>query len=85
MAKKWTAVLMAILMVLTAFPVTTAMAAGSSEASKPADGTTQGRPFVSDNPSHWYRIPVWLPWMTVLSLQPLTLVGTAVWTAAVTM
>lgn len=57
MAKKWTAVLMAILMVLTAFPVTTAMAAGSSEASKPADGTTQGRPFVSDNPSHWYRIP----------------------------
>lgn len=48
---------MAILMVLTAFPVTTAMAAGSSEASKPADGTTQGRPFVSDNPSHWYRIP----------------------------
>ena len=30
MAKKWTAVLMAILMVLTAFPVTTAMAAGSS-------------------------------------------------------
>lgn len=57
MAKKWTAVLMAILMVLTAFPVTTAMAAGSSEASKPAGGTTQGRPFVSDNPSHWYRIP----------------------------
>ena len=57
MAKKWTAVLMAILMVLTAFPVTTAMAAGSSEAIKPADGTTQGRPFVSDNPSHWYRIP----------------------------
>lgn len=57
MAKKWTAVLMAILMVLTAFPVTTAMAAGSSEASKPADGTTQGRPFDSDNPSHWYRIP----------------------------
>lgn len=57
MAKKWTAVLMAILMVLTAFPVTTAMAGGSSEASKPADGTTQGRPFVSDNPSHWYRIP----------------------------
>lgn len=57
MAKKWTAVLMAILMVLTAFPVTTAMAAGSSEASKPADATTQGRPFVSDNPSHWYRIP----------------------------
>lgn len=57
MAKKLTAVLMAILMVLTAFPVTTAMAAGSSEASKPADGTTQGRPFVSDNPSHWYRIP----------------------------
>lgn len=57
MAKKWTAVLMAILMVFTAFPVTTAMAAGSSEASKPADGTTQGRPFVSDNPSHWYRIP----------------------------
>lgn len=57
MAKKWTAVLMAILIVLTAFPVTTAMAAGSSEASKPADGTTQGRPFVSDNPSHWYRIP----------------------------
>lgn len=57
MAKKWTAVLMAILMVLTAFPVTTAMAAGSSEASKPADGTTQGRPFVSDHPSHWYRIP----------------------------
>lgn len=57
MAKKWTALLMAILMVLTAFPVTTAMAAGSSEASKPADGTTQGRPFVSDNPSHWYRIP----------------------------
>ena len=57
MAKKWTAVLMAILMVLTAFPVTTAMAAGSTEASKPADGTTQGRPFVSDNPSHWYRIP----------------------------
>lgn len=57
MAKKWTAVLMAILMVLTALPVTTAMAAGSSEASKPADGTTQGRPFVSDNPSHWYRIP----------------------------
>ena len=57
MAKKWTAVLMAILMVLTAFPVTTAMAAGSSEASKPADGTTQGRPFVSDNPSHSYRIP----------------------------
>lgn len=57
MAKKWTAVLMAILMVLTAFPVTTAMAAGSSEASKPANGTTQGRPFVSDNPSHWYRIP----------------------------
>lgn len=48
---------MAILMVLTAFPVTTAMAAGSSEASKPADGTTQGRPFVSDNPSRWYRIP----------------------------
>lgn len=48
---------MAILMVLTAFPVTTAMAAGSSEASKPAGGTTQGRPFVSDNPSHWYRIP----------------------------
>ena len=48
---------MAILMVLTAFPVTTAMAAGSSEAIKPADGTTQGRPFVSDNPSHWYRIP----------------------------
>lgn len=48
---------MAILMVFTAFPVTTAMAAGSSEASKPADGTTQGRPFVSDNPSHWYRIP----------------------------
>lgn len=48
---------MAILMVLTAFPVTTAMAAGSSEASKPANGTTQGRPFVSDNPSHWYRIP----------------------------
>lgn len=48
---------MAILMVLTAFPVTTAMAAGSSEASKPADGTTQGRPFVSDHPSHWYRIP----------------------------
>ncbi len=48
---------MAILMVLTAFPVTTAMAAGSSEASKPTDGTTQGRPFVSDNPSHWYRIP----------------------------
>lgn len=48
---------MAILMVLTAFPVTTAMAGGSSEASKPADGTTQGRPFVSDNPSHWYRIP----------------------------
>lgn len=48
---------MAILMVLTAFPVTTAMAAGSSEAGKPADGTTQGRPFVSDNPSHWYRIP----------------------------
>lgn len=48
---------MAILMVLTAFPVTTAMAAGSSEASKPADGTSQGRPFVSDNPSHWYRIP----------------------------
>lgn len=48
---------MAILMVLTAFPVTTAMAAGSSEVSKPADGTTQGRPFVSDNPSHWYRIP----------------------------
>lgn len=48
---------MAILMVLTAFPVITAMAAGSSEASKPADGTTQGRPFVSDNPSHWYRIP----------------------------
>lgn len=57
MAKKWTAVLMAILMVLTAFPVTTAMAAGSTEASKPAVGTTQGRPFVSDNPSHWYRIP----------------------------
>lgn len=57
MAKKWTAVLMAILMVLTAFPVTTAMAAGSSEASKPTGGTTQGRPFVSDNPSHWYRIP----------------------------
>ena len=57
MAKKWTAVLMAILMVLTAFPVTTAMAAGSTEASKPANGTTQGRPFVSDNPSHWYRIP----------------------------
>lgn len=57
MAKKWTAVLMAILMVLTAFPVTTAMAAGSSEASKPAGGTTQGRPFVSDNPSHSYRIP----------------------------
>lgn len=57
MAKKWTAVLMAILMVLTAFPVTTAMAAGSSEASKPADGTTQGRPFVSDHPSHYYRIP----------------------------
>lgn len=57
MAKKWTAVLMAILMVLTAFPVTTAMAAGSSEAIKPAGGTTQGRPFVSDNPSHWYRIP----------------------------
>ena len=52
MAKKWTAVLMAILMVLTAFPVTTAMAAGSSEASKPADGTTQGRPFVSANPCH---------------------------------
>lgn len=48
---------MAILMVFTAFPVTTAMAAGSSEAIKPADGTTQGRPFVSDNPSHWYRIP----------------------------
>lgn len=48
---------MAILMVLIAFPVTTAMAGGSSEASKPADGTTQGRPFVSDNPSHWYRIP----------------------------
>lgn len=48
---------MAILMVLTAFPVTTAMAAGSSEASKPAGGTTQGRPFVSDNPSHSYRIP----------------------------
>lgn len=48
---------MAIIMVLTAFPVT-AMAAGSSEASKPADGTTQGRPFVSsDQLSHWYRIP----------------------------
>ena len=79
MAKKWTAVLMAILMVLTAFPVTTAMAAGSSEASKPADGTTQGRPFVSDNPSHWYRIP------SMVTLDDGTVVGTAVWTAAVTM
>ena len=29
--------------------------------------------------------PVWLPWMTVLSLQLLMPVGTAVWTAAVTM
>lgn len=57
MAKKWTAVLMAILMVLTAFPVTTAMAAGSSEASKPADGTTENRPFISGNPSANYRIP----------------------------
>lgn len=50
------AALLAIVMVLTAFPFA-ATAAGSSESTKPADGTTQGRPFVSDNPSHWYRIP----------------------------
>lgn len=48
---------MAILMVLTAFPVTTAMAAGSSEASKPADGTSTNKPFESGNPSQNYRIP----------------------------
>lgn len=56
MAKKWMAALLAIVMVLTAFPFA-ATAAGSSESTKPADGTNSGRPFISGSPSGKYRIP----------------------------
>ncbi len=56
MAKKWTAALLAVVMILTSFPFVT-MASGSSEATKPKNGTTGNRPFVSGTPSENYRIP----------------------------
>ena len=56
MAKKWTAALLAVVMILTSFPFVS-MASGSSESTKPADGKTENRPFVSGNPSENYRIP----------------------------
>lgn len=56
MAKKWTAALLAVVMILTSFPFVT-MASGSSESTKPEDGTTENRPFVSGKPSENYRIP----------------------------
>lgn len=56
MAKKWTAALLAVVMILTSFPFVS-MASGSSESTKPTDGKTENRPFVSGNPSENYRIP----------------------------
>lgn len=54
MIKKSLAVLLAVVMVLASFPM---LAFATTEAEKPADGTTQGQPFVSGNPSQNYRIP----------------------------
>ena len=58
MAKKWTAVLMAIVMVLTSFPMV-ALATGASDGPKNGvyEGTNANRPFVSGSPSDNYRIP----------------------------
>lgn len=54
MIKKSLAVLLAVVMVLASFPM---FAFATTETEKPADGTTQGQPFVSGNPSQNYRIP----------------------------
>lgn len=54
MYKKGLAALLALVMVLASFPY---FALATTEAEKPADSTTQGQPFVSGDPSQYYRIP----------------------------
>lgn len=53
--KKWIAALMAMVMILTSFPLF-AFATDQS-GTKPEDGTNAGRPFVRNSPSELYRIP----------------------------
>lgn len=53
--KKWLAVLMAMVMALTSFPL---LAFATDEiGQKPEDGISYDRPFVTNSPSQMYRIP----------------------------
>jgi len=67
-SKKLLSALLALVMVLTAFPV---MAFATSFQTRPADGTTEDQPFVTNQPSQYYRIPA------VVTLSDGTLVAAA--------
>lgn len=67
-SKKLLSALMALVMVLTAFPI---MAFATSEVNKPADASTSAQPFVTGKPSQTYRIP------NIITLNDGTLIAAA--------
>lgn len=67
-SKRLLSALMALVMVLTAFPI---MTFATSEVSKPADASTSAQPFVTGKPSQTYRIP------NIITLNDGTLIASA--------